>query len=185
MDHLRKGQDSFSHASALGIVVAAVLAVLGLAMSFYLIFTRPTPQTSNPQNQENSMLSNPENGIVRLESHHSVEDTVTRLKGILEAKGVKLFIVVDHSGEAEKAGLQMEPTKLLIFGNAKAGTPLMIASPSVALDLPLKALVWQDKDGKVWLSYNSPNYLKQRHDLPENLLPNIAGIEAICAQAVR
>ena len=87
MDHLRKGQDSFSHASALGIVVAVVLAVLGLAMSFYLIFTRPTPQTSNPQNQENSMLSNPENGIVRLESHHSAEDTVTRLKGILESEG--------------------------------------------------------------------------------------------------
>ena len=79
----------------------------------------------------------------------------------------------------------MEPTKLLIFGNAKAGTPIMLASPSAALDLPLKALVWQDKGGKVWLSYNSTAYLKQRHDIPDNLLQNISGIEAICAQAVR
>jgi len=185
MDHLRKGQDSFSHASTLGIVVAIILAVLGLAMSFYLIFTRPTPQTSNPQNQENSMLSNPENGIVRLESHHSAEDTVTRLKGILEAKGVKLFIVVDHSGEAEKAGLTMPPTKLLIFGNPKAGTPLMLASPSTALDLPLKILVAEDAGGKTWISYNAPAFLQARHNLPANLLPSIAVIEALASNAAQ
>jgi uncharacterized protein (DUF302 family) len=112
-------------------------------------------------------------------------ETLARLEAVVQSKGISILAMIDHSGDAAKVGLQMEPTKLLIFGNAKAGTPLMIASPSVALDLPLKALVWQDKDGKVWLSYNSPNYLKQRHDLPENLLPNIAGIEAICAQAVR
>jgi uncharacterized protein (DUF302 family) len=79
----------------------------------------------------------------------------------------------------------MEPTKLLIFGNAKAGTPLMIASPSVAIDLPLKALVWQDNDANVWVSYNSPNYLQQRHGIPDNLMQNIAGIGPICAEAVR
>ena len=126
-----------------------------------------------------------ENGIVNLSSPHTVLETLARLEAVVQSKGIPILAMIDHSGDAAKAGLQMEPTKLLIFGNAKAGTPLMIASPSVALDLPLKALVWQDKDGKVWLSYNSPNYLKQRHDLPENLLPNIAGIEAICAQAVR
>ena len=127
----------------------------------------------------------PENGIVNLSSPHTVLETLARLESVVQSKGIPILAMIDHSGDAAKAGLQMEPTKLLIFGNAKAGTPLMIASPSVALDLPLKALVWQDKDGKVWLSYNSLAYLKQRHNLPENLLPNIAGIEAICAQAVR
>ena len=131
------------------------------------------------------MLSNPENGIVRLESHHSAEDTVTRLKGILEAKGVKLFIVVDHSGEAEKAGLTMPPTKLLIFGNPKAGTPLMLASPSTALDLPLKILVAEDAGGKTWISYNAPAFLQARHNLPANLLPNIAVIEALATNAAQ
>lgn len=126
-----------------------------------------------------------ENGIVNLSSPHTVLETLARLEAVVQSKGIPILAMIDHSGDAAKAGLQMEPTKLLIFGNAKAGTPLMIASPSVALDLPLKALVWQDKNGKVWLSYNSPNYLKQRHDLPDNLLPNIAGIEAICTQAVR
>ena len=126
-----------------------------------------------------------DNGIVTLSSPHTVLETLARLEAVVQSKGIPILAMIDHSGDAAKAGLQMEPTKLLIFGNAKAGTPLMIASPTVALDLPLKALVWQDKDGKVWLSYNSPNYLKQRHNLPENLVPNIAGIEAICAQAVR
>ncbi|MGB8323484.1 MAG: DUF302 domain-containing protein [Candidatus Acidiferrum sp.] len=183
MEHLRKGRDSFSQASTLGIVVAVILAILGLAMSFYLIFTRPTPQSNNPQNQENSMLSNSENGIVRLETHHTVEDTVTRLKEFLEAKGVKLFIVVDHSGEAEKAGLTMPPTKLLIFGNPKVGTPLMLASPSAALDLPLKILVAEDGGGKTWISYNAPAFLQARHNLPANLLPNMAVIEALASNA--
>lgn len=126
-----------------------------------------------------------DSGIINLSSPHTVPETLARLEAVVQSKGIPILAMIDHSGDAAKAGLQMEPTKLLIFGNAKAGTPLMIASPSVALDLPLKALVWQDKDGEVWLSYNSPSYLKQRHNLPENLLPNIARIEAICAQAVR
>jgi uncharacterized protein (DUF302 family) len=127
----------------------------------------------------------PDNGIVHLSSPHTVLETLARLEAVVQAKGIAILAMIDHSGDAAKADIQMAPTKLLIFGNAKAGTPIMLASPSAAIDLPLKALVWQDKSGKVWLSYNSPAYLKKRHDIPENRLPNIAGIEAICAQAVR
>ena len=107
-----------------------------------------------------------EDGIVKIPSHHSVDETVDKLKTILKSKGVTLFALVDHSGEAEKVGMKMPPTKLLIFGNPKGGTPLMLAAPSVALDLPLKILVAEDSDGKVWISYNSPDYLKERHGLP-------------------
>jgi uncharacterized protein (DUF302 family) len=127
----------------------------------------------------------PNNGIIHLSSPHSVTETLARLEAIVKAKGLPILARIDHSGDASKAGLSMRPTQLLIFGNARAGTPLMIASPTVAIDLPLKALVWQDTDDKVWLSYNSPDYLKQRHALPENLLQNIAGISSICAEAVR
>ena len=122
-------------------------------------------------------------GIVERPSNHSVQETVERLTGILHAKGVALFAVVDHSGEAEKVGMKMPPTKLLIFGSPKAGTPLMLASPSCALDLPLKVLVREDGQGKVWISYNSPLYLKERHGLPEDLLGNIAVIEGLAAKA--
>ena len=129
------------------------------------------------------MTSKLENGIVTIPSHQSVDQSVQKLEGILQAKGIKLFALVDHSGEAQKAGMQMRPTKLLIFGNPKAGTPLMIASPSIAIDLPLKALVWEDGDGKVWISYNSPSYLQARHDLPAELVRNIAVVEALATQA--
>jgi uncharacterized protein (DUF302 family) len=124
-------------------------------------------------------------GMIHLSSPHTVAETLARLETIVQAKGIPILALIDHSGDAERAGLKMQPTKLLIFGNAKAGTPLMIASPTVAIDLPLKALVWEDSGGKVWLSYNSPDYLQQRHGLPDNLLQNIAGIGAICAEAVR
>jgi uncharacterized protein (DUF302 family) len=126
-----------------------------------------------------------DNGMIHLSSPHSVLETLARLETIVQAKGLTILARIDHSGDAAKAGLKMQPTKLLIFGNAKSGTPLMIASPSVAIDLPLKALIWQDNDDKVWLSYNSPNYLKERHAIPDNLLQNIAGIGPICAEAVR
>src|SRR5260370_5518699 len=116
------------------------------------------------------MTSNTDTGIVSILAKHSVDQTVEKLQEILQAKGVKLFALVDHSGEAQKAGMQMRPTKLLIFGNPKAGTPLMIASPSVAIDLPLKILVWEDSNGKVWISYNSPTYLQARHNLPPDLV---------------
>src|SRR4029077_4573022 len=129
-------------------------------------------------------MPSPDNaGIVTISSNHSVDQTVENRKEILKAKGVKLFALVDHSGEAEKAGMQMRPTKLLIFGNPKAGTPLMIASPSIAIDLPLKILVWEDGNGKVWISYNSFAYLQARHHLPQELVPNIAVVEALAAKA--
>ena len=123
------------------------------------------------------------NGIVDVESRHSVEETVERLRGILAAVGVTLFALVDHSGEAEKVGMKMRPTKLLIFGNPKAGTPLMLAAPSIAIDLPLKVLVWEDSRGKVWISYNSTSYLKERHNVPEELVRNIAVVETLAAKA--
>lgn len=129
------------------------------------------------------MATTPENGIVKISSQHSVADTVTKLQSILQAKGVKLFATIDHSGEAEKAGLTMPNTKLLIFGNPKSGTPLMLASPSVALDLPLKILVAEDTGGKVSISYNATAFLQQRHGLPADLVPNIQVIEVLAANA--
>lgn len=123
------------------------------------------------------------NGIVNIPSIHSVDETVERLRGILEAKGVTLFALVDHSGEAEKAGMKMPPTKLLIFGSPKAGTPVMLAAPSIAIDLPLKILVWQDADGKTRISYNAPEYLRDRHNVPADLMQNISVVEALAAKA--
>jgi uncharacterized protein (DUF302 family) len=123
-------------------------------------------------------------GFISKLSPHSVPETIQRLSALLKSKGVAIFALIDHSGEAEKAGLRMRPTQLLIFGNPKGGTPLMLAAPSTAIDLPLKALVWEDADGKVWLSYNSPDYLQQRHGFPADLEKNIAAIEPLLAQAV-
>jgi len=122
-------------------------------------------------------------GIIDQPSNHSVDQTVEKLKTILQSKGVNLFALVDHSGEAEKAGMTMPPTKLLVFGSPKAGTPLMQAAPSIAIDLPLKILIWEDAQGKVWLSYNSPAYLQERHSLPPNLLQNIAVVETLATKA--
>jgi uncharacterized protein (DUF302 family) len=122
-------------------------------------------------------------GIVDTPSNHSVDQTVERLKGILQAKGVTLFALVDHRGEAEKVGMKMPATKLLIFGSPKAGTPLMLASPSIAIDLPLKVLVWEDAKAHVWVSYNSPAYLQERHNLPPELLQNVAVVETLAAKA--
>ena len=123
------------------------------------------------------------NGIVDKPTNHSVDETVEKLKGILQSKGVALFATVDHSGEAAKVGMKMPPTKLLIFGSPKAGTPLMLASPSVAIDLPLKILIWEDAQGKAWVSYNSPAYLQERHSIPAELMQNIAVIEALASKA--
>jgi uncharacterized protein (DUF302 family) len=123
------------------------------------------------------------NGIIDIPSNHSVGETVEKLKGILQAKGVTLFALVDHSGEAEKAGLTMRPTKLLIFGSPKAGTPVMLAAPHSAIDLPLKILIWEDDQGKVWVTYNSPVSFEERHRLPKELLQNIAVVETLAAKA--
>jgi uncharacterized protein (DUF302 family)/uncharacterized membrane protein YidH (DUF202 family) len=183
LQQLQRSEDLLSRPSALAITVAVVLAILGLAMAVYLVSVRPAAQNNPSKSSEVSMAPIPENGIVRTESAHSVDETVARLQSILQAKGVKLFTIVDHSGEAASAGLKMPNTKLLIFGNPKAGTPLMLASPSSALDLPLKILVAEDATGKVWISYNAPSYLQARHNLPANLLPNIAVINALAAKA--
>ena len=121
------------------------------------------------------------NGIVNELSNHSVDDTVERLKAMLQASGAVLFGLVDHSGEAKK----VKPTKLLIFGNPKAGTPLMLASPSTAIDLPLKMLLWEDAAKKVWISYNSPEYLQKRHGFPEDLLPNISALRKLASGGAR
>jgi len=129
------------------------------------------------------MALNSNTGIVDVPSNHSVDQTVERLKGILNAKGVTLFALVDHSGEAEKAGMKMRATKLLIFGRPKAGTPVMLAAPSIAIDLPLKVLVWEDSSGKVWVSYNSPAYLQHRHGVPDELMETIALVEPLAAKA--
>ncbi len=121
------------------------------------------------------------NGIINKSSKHSVDETLGKLQAILQAKGIAVFALIDHSGEAEKVGMQMRPTKLLIFGNPKGGTPLMVAAPSIAIDLPLKILVWEDDQGKVWVSYNSPEYLAERHGLPPNLTQNIGFMETLAA----
>ena len=130
------------------------------------------------------MTSIADNGLVHLSSSYSVAETIKRLETSLLAHGVSIFCRVDHSGEAEKVGLRMPPTQLLIFGSPKGGTPLMLASPTAAIDLPLKALVWQDAGGKVWLTYNSAEYLQQRHNLAADLLKNIAGPTPLLQAAV-
>ena len=123
-------------------------------------------------------------GIIDVRSRYSVPKTLERLQTILKEKGMTVFALVDHSGEAEKAGLAMRLTQLLVFGSPKGGTPLMVAAPRLAIDLPLKALAWHDEQGQVWLSYNSPEYLRERHGFPAELLKNIAGIAALVEKAV-
>ena len=129
------------------------------------------------------MSPHSDSGIIDERSQHPVEQTVERLGALLRAKGITLFALVDHGAEAAKIGMTMPPTKLLIFGNPKAGTPLMLAAPSVAIDLPLKILVWEDAQGRAWLSYNTPAYLQERHGVPQALLPNIAGVEMLARAA--
>jgi len=126
----------------------------------------------------------PGNGLLQVASPYTVDETVKRLESVLAQRGVQVFALIDHSGEAEKVGMKMRPTKLVIFGNPKAGTPLMVAAPALAIDLPLKALVWEDAGGKVWVSYNSPEYLQQRHGVPEDLIKNIAVVGTLVAKAV-
>ena len=125
-----------------------------------------------------------DNGLVRIPSRYSVEETLQRLESALAVRGLQVFARVDHSGEAEKVGLKMPATKLLIFGSPKAGTPLMLAAPTLAIDLPLKVLVAEDDQGKVWLTYNSPEFLKERHGVSDDLIKNLAGAGALMAKAV-
>src|SRR5271166_1439259 len=130
------------------------------------------------------MSVNAQNGLVNLASQHSVEETMQSFEALLSQRGITIFARVDHSGEAAKVGLPLRPAKLLIFGSPKGGTPLMQAAPTLAIDLPLKALFWEDAEGKSWLTYNDPAYLQQRHRVPPELLPNIAGVNALFAKAV-
>jgi uncharacterized protein (DUF302 family) len=129
------------------------------------------------------MTESTDNGIKSVASAYSVDETVERLKAILETRGVKLFALIDHSGEAEKAGMKMAPTKVLIFGNPAAGTPLMIAAPSIAIDLPLKLLIAEGAGGRVSISWNDPAWLQSRHGFPAELVQNIAVVEALATKA--
>jgi uncharacterized protein (DUF302 family)/uncharacterized membrane protein YidH (DUF202 family) len=176
---LNHGEIKPSRSLSQAVAVAYILALIGLAMAIYL-FLIHDPIAST---QETSMSTARSNGIIDKRSNHSVDETVGKLKSTLEAKGVTLFAVIDHSGEAEKVGLKMRPTKLLIFGSPKAGTQLMLAAPSIAIDLPLKVLVWQDNDEKVWISYNSPQYLLERHNAPPSFQQTLAVVEALTANA--
>ncbi len=152
-------------------------------MAIYVVSVPGTANLRRENNEEVSMASKTAKGVIDRPSNHSVEQTVEKLKNILQSKDVTLFALVDHSGEAEKVGMKMPPTKLLIFGSPIAGTPLMLAAPTIAIDLPLKILVWEDSEAKVWISYNSPEYLQERHGLPQNLLQNIAVVEMLASKA--
>ena len=129
------------------------------------------------------MSTDSAHGLINLPSKHSVEETLRKLESLLQEKNIMVFARVDHSGEAAKLGMEMRPTKLLIFGNPRGGTPLMQATPTIGIDLPLKALVWQDAYGKVWLTYNDPAYLQKRHNVPAELIPNIAGVSGLLEKA--
>ena len=181
---LNRGGPMPSRPSTPAVLIALFLALVGTAMTIYLVSVGgpASPQSENNK-QEGPMTTTATQGIIDKPSSHSVEQTVDRLKSGLQSKGIQLFALIDHSGEAEKNGIRMPPTKLLIFGNPKAGTPLMLAAPSSAIDLPLKVLIWEDTKGKVWVSYNSPEYLKERHSLPPELLQNIAVVETLAAKA--
>ena len=125
-----------------------------------------------------------QNGLVQVASRYAVDETMKRLQAAFAAKGLQVFAVVDHSREAEKVGLTMRPTRVLIFGSPKAGTPLMVTAPSLAIDLPLKALVAEDAVGKVWVTYNDPEYLGGRHGVPAELIKNLAGAGVVIGKAV-
>jgi uncharacterized protein (DUF302 family)/uncharacterized membrane protein YidH (DUF202 family) len=171
---LDRGSASHSHSSTQAVLIAFFLALVGLTMAIYLVSIRSTTHSKFQDGRETTMALDSNTGIVDVPSKHSVDQTVEKFKGILNAKGVTLFALVDHSGEAEKVGMKMPPTKLLIFGSPKAGTPVMLAVPSIAIDLPLKVLVWEDSSGHVWVSYNSPAYLQKRHGVPSELMQNLA-----------
>jgi uncharacterized protein (DUF302 family)/uncharacterized membrane protein YidH (DUF202 family) len=169
----------------LAFFTAIFLAFVGLAMAIYLVSVRGSVNNHSQNSKYGQVrpMAAQSRGIIDKPSNHSVNETVDKLKNILQTKGVTLFALVDHSGEAEKVGMKMPPTKLFIFGNPKAGTPLMLAAPSSAIDLPLKILIWEDGQGKVWVSYNDPGYLQERHNLPQDLLQNIAVVEALATKA--
>ena len=123
-------------------------------------------------------------GVASISSPYSVADTVAKLKTAIEGKGLTIFAHIDHGAGARQVGLQMQEAHVLIFGTAKAGTPLMVASPLLALDLPLKVLVWEDADKKVRVSFNTPEFLAERHEIPGALVKNISGVEPLVRAAL-
>jgi len=180
---LARGEAVPYRPSTQAVIIAFFLALIGLAMMIYLVSVRDSADIHSENRKELSMTPATNKGIIDTRSHHSVDETIEKLNGILQAKGITLFALVDHSGEAAKIGMKMRPTKLLIFGNPKGGTPVMLASPSSAIDLPLKILVREDDQRNVWVSYNSAAYLQRRHNIPPELLQNIAVVEALATKA--
>jgi uncharacterized protein (DUF302 family)/uncharacterized membrane protein YidH (DUF202 family) len=170
IDDLNRNTLIIGQPSKLGIALAVILAALGLAIAFYLAATRPEATHMGE-------------GLITVPSSHSVPETLDRVEVILKSKGIKVFARVDHSGEAAQVGLTMPPTQLLIFGNPKGGTPIMLAAPTAAIDLPMKALAWQDSSGKVWLTYNDPAYLMHRYGLTADQVKTIAPLGALIEPA--
>ncbi len=126
-----------------------------------------------------------EKGLIRLESHYSVVETMARLEAVIKKHGLRIFASIDHSGAASEVGLRMQPTQVLVFGNPLSGTPVMIATPSLAIDLPFKVLVWEDDSGKVWLTYNAPEYLRNRHGAAESLVNNLGPLINLLRDVVK
>jgi uncharacterized protein (DUF302 family) len=134
--------------------------------------------------EKNAMNNNKTvDGLRVLPTQHTVADVLERVKSLALARGLTVFAQIDFSGDAERAGLTLRPNGLVILGNPKAGTPLMVAAPAAAIDLPLKILAWTDEEGRTWVAYNEPEYLQTRHHLPPELIKNIAGLGALAAAA--
>ncbi len=183
---LDRGETDRPHPARQAVVIAVFLALVGIAMAIYVVKVRGPAEVHSRNGEEAPMEAAKDardKGIVSKPSNHSVDETVEHLKNILQSKGVMIFALIDHSGEAAKVRMKMRPTKLVVFGSPKAGTPLMLSAPSSAIDLPLKILVWEDGEGKVWLSYNSTEYLKDRHGIPQELVQNIAVVDTLAAKA--
>jgi Uncharacterized conserved protein len=176
-----QGHATRPHTTTLAVLTSMFLALVGIGMAIYLISVRDSVHSHSGNSEESFMAPTVSNGILNKRSNYSVDETLERLKQTLQRKGITIFAIVDHSGEAEKVGLKMRPTKLVVFGSPKAGTPLMLAAPDIAIDLPLKILISEDPGGNVWVSYNSPTYLQERHGLPQELLQNIAVVETLAA----
>ncbi len=176
---INQGTEVAARPSVLALVVALLLSAAGLAMAAYLGSDQTTKVGLSTAHKEGIFGMKSGEGIISKPSKHSVPETLDRLEAVLREKGIKVFARVDHSGEAEKVGMKMPPTQVLIFGNPKAGTPAMLAAPTTAIDLPLKALAWQDSDGKVWLSYNDVEYLKRRFGLNDDTIKGIAAAAPI------
>jgi uncharacterized protein (DUF302 family)/uncharacterized membrane protein YidH (DUF202 family) len=180
---LERGQRLLTGVSRLAVVLSGSLAAIGLGIVIYLMLAQRAT-SSQPQGGLNMELRR-NSGIVTRRSAHSVEETVTRLRRLLEERKITLFAVVDHGGEAQKAGLKMPPAQLLIFGDPKSGTPVMLAAPTCAIDLPLKMLVSEDAEGRTWISYNDPKYLQERHQFPEELIRKLAVAEVLSGQVAK